>query len=84
MCARAGGVSCAEPPNVEFDPANPMEYVQATKKGKPAMMFATLDLIKDAKTGALNPPHAHALHTRKLAAISRTSAARLHVGEGGT
>mmetsp|Transcript_45542 Transcript_45542/g.143038 ORF Transcript_45542/g.143038 Transcript_45542/m.143038 type:complete len:202 (+) Transcript_45542:23-628(+) len=40
-----------EPPKVQFDPKNPMEYMQASKKGKPAMMFATLDKIKDPKTG---------------------------------
>ena len=27
--------------------------IQAQKKGKPAMMFASLDLIKDAKTGEM-------------------------------
>jgi len=38
-------------PNVEFDPTNPMKYIQASKKGKPAMMFASLDKITDSKTG---------------------------------
>jgi len=38
---------------VDFDPKNPQEYIQAQKKGKPAMMFAGLDKIKDPKTGAL-------------------------------
>ena len=42
----------AEPPKMEFDPKNPMEYIQAQKKGKPAMMFAGLNKIKDPKTGA--------------------------------
>jgi len=42
-----------EAPNVDFDPQNPMEYVQASKKGKPAMMFATLDKMKDPKDGKM-------------------------------
>jgi len=42
-----------EAPNIDFDPKNPMEYVQASKKGKPAMMFATLNQIKDPKDGKM-------------------------------
>lgn len=42
-----------EPPKVAFDPQNPMAYMQATKKGKPGMMFATLTKIKDEKTGKM-------------------------------
>jgi len=42
-----------EPPNIPFDPKNPMEYVKASKKGKPAMMFASLDKIKDKKSGEM-------------------------------
>ncbi|KAJ1468343.1 hypothetical protein T484DRAFT_1855628 [Baffinella frigidus] len=42
-----------EPPNVEFDPKNPQAFMAAQKKGKPAMMFASLNLIKDATTGEM-------------------------------
>jgi len=42
-----------EPPNVAFDPQNPQAFMEASKKGKPAMMFATLNKIKDEKTGKM-------------------------------
>mmetsp|Transcript_44894 Transcript_44894/g.105335 ORF Transcript_44894/g.105335 Transcript_44894/m.105335 type:complete len:211 (+) Transcript_44894:81-713(+) len=40
-----------EPSNEPFDPENPMAYIKGTKKGKPAMMFANLNKIKDPSTG---------------------------------
>mmetsp|Transcript_22463 Transcript_22463/g.52127 ORF Transcript_22463/g.52127 Transcript_22463/m.52127 type:complete len:225 (+) Transcript_22463:40-714(+) len=42
-----------EPPAIEFDPSNPLAYIKASKKGKPAMMFATLTEIKDEKSGEM-------------------------------
>mmetsp|Transcript_23756 Transcript_23756/g.59619 ORF Transcript_23756/g.59619 Transcript_23756/m.59619 type:complete len:258 (-) Transcript_23756:114-887(-) len=42
-----------EGPGMEFDPSNPLAYIKASKKGKPAMMFATLNEIKDEKTGKM-------------------------------
>ena len=49
---------------MDFDPKNPQEYIQAQKKGKPAMMFAGLDKIKDPETGALlAQPRCHCAHT---------------------
>ena len=42
-----------EPPSIPFDPKNPHEFMAAQKKGKPAMMFASLHQFKDPETGKM-------------------------------
>ena len=47
--------SPSRPPRSMWDWAFPLTTIllQASKKGKPAMMFATLDKIKDKETGEM-------------------------------